>query len=309
MSPLILVDGMNLAYRSFFAYRGLQSNGEPTGVLHGFLLGLLQLLPLSSDIAVCWDDKQNWRKQIRTSYKATRKQDPEIRQSVMQQVHWLTWALRYLGLQSICCPMCEADDVISVLSGIGSYMGKRHVLVVSSDKDLYQILSDWVDIIPKPGQKHHIVRREVESKYGIPIGLWADYLALGGDSSDNIKPMRGVGGKTALGLVRCGVWPSVRRFRDLDIKGNPPRKLLLRCKQEWETIRECYTVAALPDFHNDVRLTKTTRKALLDAVVGCMAWERRVPNDGRERFIRFLGRFELLELLAVRNKFFRRHDV
>lgn len=305
---LILVDGMNLAYRSYFAYHGLRaSTGAPTGALYGFLRGVVDLLPLSSDIIVCWDDTQSWRKKLRPTYKANRHRDPNVRREVMQQVAWLSEAFACLGLREVKCPSCEADDVIAFLSGVGSYAGKRHVLVVSGDKDLYQVLSDWVEVLPKPGQKRPITRVMVEKQSGIPIGLWADYLALGGDTCDNIRPMRGVGPKTALQLVRAGVRPSVSHFSELEVRGLP-EGLKTRCRKAWQEIRACYDMALLPEHVDDTRLPAEAKVVLKRAFSEAMTYRREIPDHGREQFIKFLGRFELIELLSMRNKFFRRAE-
>jgi 5'-3' exonuclease len=143
LPPMVLVDVMNLAFRSHFAAPNLHDEeGRPTSVLHGFLRALLPILAASGDAAVfCWDGgvpgdrpRTPWRKVIYPEYKANR-QPSDDAEMVRAQLPELHRALCILGFPSVGVPGLEADDLIAILS-------RPRSIIYSSDRDLYQLIGD-----------------------------------------------------------------------------------------------------------------------------------------------------------------------
>lgn len=253
-SPVILVDVMNAAFRLGFAHQHLKSeDGVPTGVLYGVLKTLHDLREnVSKRIVMVWDNgipvpgaarPVGWRDSIVKNYKAKRTTDiqwPEYA-AVISQMPALAKAINLLGYDNVASMGLEADDVIGILS----QEIRGEILIFSTDKDFYQLLDEArVHIlVPKKtgGKFKRIYQSDVEREYGIPVSRWAEYLALGGDKSDNIKPMRGMGPKTAIKLVQSGV----NLTGSLGLSGQPP-EFQLKYGLVWQDIRNSYRAALLP---------------------------------------------------------------
>src|SRR6185436_11768134 len=204
--PVVLVDVMNLVFRSHFAFSGLSSEGKPTGVIYGILKSIADLRDnVSKRIVFVWDHgipvlgaekPRNWRDEMMKGYKGTRKQDPEVRKLVFPQLLSCSQLIKALGYSNESIMGLEADDLIGLLAA----NTKDDVLIYSTDQDFYQLLNSKVRIlVPKKdkGVFRIVTAADVEAG-GVAPSRWAEYLALGGDKSDNIKPMRGMGPKTAI---------------------------------------------------------------------------------------------------------------
>lgn len=202
---LLAVDGTALAFRAFFAIRNLTDDlGRPSGALYGYLASLLRALEeLPHDhVVVAWDRSEpTFRAEIDPEYKANRE---DLDEDLRMQFPWLREATDLLGIRSIDMPRFEADDILATLAVKGAAMGWE-VEVYTSDKDLAQIVGPHVWQIPPPKQGDSMVKlgpAEIEEKYGLPPGRMAEWQALVGDSTDNIKGMPGVGPKRATTLLQ-----------------------------------------------------------------------------------------------------------
>jgi DNA polymerase-1 len=198
--PLILVDGSNWLYRAYFALPPLKSpQGEPTGMVRGFAAMLKKLLKDyavtegNGRIAVVFDPPgDTWRNTIYTEYKATRDATPEDLAS--QFPHVRTW-VEAMGLPLLQVAGQEADDVMGTLTA-QARRAKVPVLIVTGDKDMAQLVGDDVKLLDTmKGQT--LGPAEVREKWGVPPAQIVEYLALIGDTSDNIPGVKGVGPKTA----------------------------------------------------------------------------------------------------------------
>ena len=198
--PLILIDGSNWLYRAYFALPPLRSpQGEPTGMVRGFAAMLKKLLKDyaisagSGRIAVVFDPPgDTWRNTIYDEYKATRDATPEDLSS--QFPHVLTW-IEAMGLPLLQVAGEEADDVIGTLTRQARAKGVP-VLIVSGDKDMTQLVDEQVKLLDTmKGQT--LDAAAVKEKFGVPPQQIVEYLALIGDTSDNIPGVKGVGPKTA----------------------------------------------------------------------------------------------------------------
>jgi DNA polymerase-1 len=196
MKPLILIDGSNWLYRAYFALPPLRSpQGEPTGMVRGFAAMLKKLLKdyEPERIAVVFDPPgDTWRNTIYGEYKATRDATPEDLSS--QFPHVQTW-IEAMGLPLLQLPGEEADDVIGTLTRQARAKDVP-VLIVTGDKDMAQLVTEDVKILDTM-KNATLGPAEVREKFGVAPGQIVEYLALIGDTSDNIPGVKGVGPKTA----------------------------------------------------------------------------------------------------------------
>ncbi|MGD9406933.1 MAG: 5'-3' exonuclease H3TH domain-containing protein, partial [Gammaproteobacteria bacterium] len=194
--PLILVDGSSYLYRAFHALPPLTtSRGEPTGAVLGVLNMIQKLLTEQEPecIAVVFDAKgKTFRDEIFEEYKANR---PPMPDELRSQVTPLLEAIEAMGLHLLRVSGVEADDVIGTLASRASEAG-WNVLVSTGDKDMAQLVDDRITLVnTMTGSR--MDPAGVAEKFGVRPDQIVDYLALVGDSSDNIPGVPRVGPKTA----------------------------------------------------------------------------------------------------------------
>ncbi len=201
--PLILVDGSSYLYRAFFASQQADlrtSNGEPTGairVVTNMLRSLLKQYP-DSVVAVVFDAKgKSFRNDLYAEYKSHRPPMPDDLRSQIEPIHQIIDAM---GLPLLVIDGVEADDVIGTLARQATE-SQIDTLISTGDKDMAQLVSEHVTLMDT--MKDQLTDRQgVIDKFGVPPELIVDYLALMGDSSDNIPGMAGVGDKTAVAVLQ-----------------------------------------------------------------------------------------------------------
>ena len=203
---LLLFDGHSLAYRSYYAIRGLTTrSGEPVNALFGFWRALLKTLREhpSAYCAVVFDaGGVTFRHEIYPDYKATRKPIPE---DLASQLPLIERLLTALGIPVLAEEGVEADDLIASIARRAAERG-IDCLIVTSDKDLAQLVDERISLIRPTGRGERISEQlidpeGVKEKYGVEPGRIVDLLALVGDASDNIPGIPSVGEKTALRLL------------------------------------------------------------------------------------------------------------
>tara|TARA_A100001037_G_scaffold302002_1_gene332706 strand:+ start:6418 stop:9132 length:2715 start_codon:yes stop_codon:yes gene_type:complete len=196
-APLVLVDGSSYLFRAYHALPELKtSDGMHTGAVRGVISMLRKLAKdfEGSPIAVIFDAKgKTFRHDMYADYKANRPPMPDDLREQIQPIHELIVAM---GLPLIVVPDVEADDVIGTLA-LQATDAKRHTVVSTSDKDMAQLVSDYVTLVNTMTDTT-MDRVGVEEKFGVPPELIIDYLALIGDSVDNIPGVPKVGPKTAV---------------------------------------------------------------------------------------------------------------
>ncbi|MGP0873063.1 DNA polymerase I [Serratia sp. CY81684] len=200
-NPLILVDGSSYLYRAYHAFPPLtNSAGEPTGAMYG-VLNMLRSLLLQyqpSHVAVVFDAKgKTFRDDLFAEYKSHRPPMPDDLRAQIEPLHSMVKAM---GLPLLVTPGVEADDVIGTLALEAEKAGHA-VLISTGDKDMAQLVTPNVTLINTMNNTI-LGPQEVCDKYGIPPELIIDFLALMGDSSDNIPGVPGVGEKTAQALLQ-----------------------------------------------------------------------------------------------------------
>lgn len=203
MSKWLLVDGFNLIYRCYFALPDLtRADGFPTGALHGWVKSLWKLADQESPEAtlVFFDlGGAQDRLAIHPEYKAQREEMPEALRQQIEPVKQLTRAMGLVGIEQ---HGVESDDLLAAQAVAFANEG-HEVIVVSSDKDFAQIVGDRIKMmLPPPAANPKLGWRLLDTagvveKFGVPPAQIADYLALVGDTSDNIPGIAGVGPKTA----------------------------------------------------------------------------------------------------------------
>jgi len=195
-ADLVLIDGSSYLYRAYHALPKLSNAaGEPTGALHGVLSMINKLVreQPAKHIAIVFDAPgKTFRDEMYAEYKANR---PPMPEDLREQIEPLVEAVRAMGLPLLRIGGVEADDVIGTLCRRCSEEG-RNVLVSTADKDMAQLVSDRVTLVnTMSGQV--LDRDGVKQKFDVFPEQIIDYLALVGDSSDNIPGVPRVGAKTA----------------------------------------------------------------------------------------------------------------
>lgn len=193
----VLVDGSSYLYRAFHAMPNLSnSRGTPTGAVYGVINMLRRLLKDYDPeyMAVVFDAPgKTFRDDIYPEYKATRSAMPD---DLVRQVEPIHAIVRAMGLPLLMVEGVEADDVIGTLARQAAVEG-RATLISTGDKDMAQLVDAHVELVDTMKDARYD-RAGVEERFGIPPELIVDYLALIGDTSDNIPGIPGVGPKTAV---------------------------------------------------------------------------------------------------------------
>ena len=263
-NPLVLVDGSSYLYRAFHAFPPLtNSAGEPTGAMYGVLNMLKSLISQvqPSHIAVVFDAKgKTFRDEMFEQYKSHRPPMPDDLRKQIQPLHDI---IRALGIPLLVIEGVEADDVIGTLA-VSASKANQKVLISTGDKDMAQLVDDNIMLINT--MNNTLLDREaVIEKYGIPPELIIDYLALMGDSADNIPGVAGVGEKTALGLLQgigsmAEIYANLDKVAELPIRG--AKKLGDKLLAEKEMADLSYRLATIK---TDVALNITPEQLTLGA--------------------------------------------
>jgi len=283
-NPLVLVDGSSYLYRAFHAFPPLtNSNGEPTGAMYGVLNMLKSLISQvqPSHIAVVFDAKgKTFRDEMFEQYKSHRPPMPDDLRKQIQPLHDM---IRALGIPLLVVEGVEADDVIGTLARQASQNGQK-VLISTGDKDMAQLVDDNIMLINT--MNNSLLDRDgVIEKYGIPPELIIDYLALMGDSSDNIPGVSGIGEKTALGLLQgigsmAQIYANLDKVAELPIRG--AKKLGEKLLAEKDMADLSYALATIK---TDVALAFSPQELAL----GDSNNDALIEYFGRYEFKRWLG--------------------
>ncbi|MDE3932467.1 DNA polymerase I [Glaesserella parasuis] len=288
-NPLVLVDGSSYLYRAFHAFPPLTNKqGEPTGAMYGVLNMLKSLIAQvePSHIAVVFDAKgKTFRDELFEQYKSHRPPMPDELRSQIQPLHAM---IKALGIPLLSIEGVEADDVIGTLAVQASQAGK-HVLISTGDKDMAQLVNDHIMLINT--MNNTLLDREgVIEKYGIPPELIIDYLALLGDSSDNIPGVKGVGEKTAIALLQGigsmqAIYANLDKVAELSFRG--AKTFAPKLEAEKETADLSYLLATIKtdvalDVTYDQLVTQPQQRDQLVELFGryeFKRWLNEVMND------------------------------
>lgn len=283
-NPLVLVDGSSYLYRAFHAFPPLTNKqGEPTGAMYGVLNMLKSLIAQvePSHIAVVFDAKgKTFRDELYEQYKSHRPPMPDELRAQIQPLHAM---IKALGIPLISIEGVEADDVIGTLAIQAANDGKD-VLISTGDKDMAQLVNDHIMLINTMNNTL-LDRNGVTEKYGIPPELIIDYLALLGDSADNIPGVKGVGEKTAIALLQGigsvkEIYANLDKVATLSFRG--AKNFAPKLEAEKEMADLSYTLATIK---TDVPLAMTHSELLMQA-------------QDRDLLVELFGRYEFKRWLA-----------
>lgn len=210
MKKLILIDALALLYRSFYGIRNLSTkSGQPTNAIYGFVRKINEIKSLynPSHFAVVFDGgSPDFRKELLPEYKSQRSPMPD---ALRDQIDPLIEYLDAADIFHIKHERQEADDVMASLAVQETF---DEVYIASGDKDMFQLINDKVKMLTLAGKPKIIEAVNVIEKTGVKPEQIIDWLALVGDSADNIPGVPGIGGKTAAKLL--GIYGSIDTIRE-----------------------------------------------------------------------------------------------
>jgi len=197
-----ILDGSAFLYRSYYAIPSLKTqNGVETGAFYGFVRAVFSILKAKKPayFAIAFDlPAPTLRDKLYKDYKATRKETPN---ELVSQIPLIKQAINLLGIRLLEKEGLEADDIIAYVA----YKSKeynKNLTIYTPDKDLMQLVEDEKIIVVNPITNKVFDEKAVLEKFGVEPSKLADYLALIGDSVDNIKGIKGVGPKKAIELLK-----------------------------------------------------------------------------------------------------------
>ena len=226
-----LIDGSGYIFRAYYALPPLsrKSDGLPTGAVSGFCSMLFKLLEDAraddtihrpTHFAVIFDSaKKNFRNDIYSDYKSNRTEAPE---DLAPQFEYIRKSVKAFNLPSIELINYEADDLIATYAKLIVKAGAK-VTIISSDKDLMQLVSDKVRLYD-PMKSKVLGEKEVFEKFGVKPSQVIDVQSLAGDSSDNIPGVPGIGIKTAAELIK--------KYKTLDVLLNKASEIPQKKRRE-----------------------------------------------------------------------------
>ena len=291
-APLVLVDGSSYLYRAFHALPPLTtSKGLPTGAVKGVLNMLKSLRKQYPDspFAVVFDAKGGtFRDDMYAEYKANR---PSMPDDMRVQIEPLHQSVIALGFPLLCVEGVEADDVIGTLAR-SSAAADRPVVISTGDKDMAQLVDGHITLVnTMTGSAMDI--EGVKEKFGVAPEQIIDYLALMGDSSDNIPGVPGIGPKTASGLL-VGVNGGIKElYEQLDIVPTLPirgaKTLPAKLEEHREMAFLSYQLATikcdvpLDVGLDDLHLIEPDREKLLElySLLEFKSWIDEVQRDAK----------------------------
>ena len=250
---VIIIDGSSYIFRAYFALPGLSnSKGLPTNAVFGFTNMLMKVLDEKpTKLILAFDPGgKTFRKDLYSEYKANREAAPE---DLVEQFPYIFQAVDAFGVKRVTVPEMEADDVIGTLATRAEKDGYE-VEIISGDKDLMQLVSDRVTLFDTMKNVRYN-REKVFEKFQVYPEQIVDFLALMGDSSDNIPGVPGIGKKTAADLL--GQFGSIDKiYESLDeIKQKKRRETLANEKEK------AYLSKSLTQIKLDVDIPMTWEEA------------------------------------------------
>ena len=252
MKRLLLVDGNNLLFRSYYAtaYNGnfmKNSKGFPTNALYGFLVMINKIIEKDEAeyMLVAFDKGKSFRHEEYKDYKAGRMETPN---ELLMQMPLARDLLKYMGIKYYEVEGYEADDILGTAVKLAAKDDDFVGRIVSSDRDLLQLINFETDVKLLKQKDFIIYDKETFIKdYGIEPIKVIDLKALEGDASDNIPGVKGVGEKTALSLLQ--------KYGDLDGVYNHLDEISAGTRKKLESDKEnAYFSKKLATIYTDVSL-------------------------------------------------------
>lgn len=278
-----IIDGYGFLFRAYYVLHHLTTTtGIPIGAIYGFLNMVLKYISHSDYLTIALDSgKKNFRHSLYSEYKANRVTPPE---DLIPQFTILREAVEAFNFSYEEIEGYEADDIIATLAAKYANHEDFKVVVVSSDKDLFQLLNHNI-LIFDPIKNIYIDEKQVIEKFGVNSHKLLDLFSLTGDASDNIPGVPGIGPKTAAKLLD--------EFDSLDniieninnIEQTRVRNILTEHKEKALISRELLSLCKKVDLQHDV-----------------VKYEVHPPN--MEKLLSFLKKYEFNSLIGKVEKLF-----
>lgn len=284
---IAVIDGNSLMHRAFHAVPPTMNapDGAPTNAVFGFISMFIKMVEtLKPDAVICAFDagRPAFRMEALERYKAQR---PPMDDNLKVQFPLIERLLKAMGIPVVKVPGWEGDDILGTLSLKGEQEGDQ-VLLVTGDKDIFQLASSQVKIVStRKGITDVAVYgpAEVQERYGVTPDLVPDFLGLKGDPSDNIPGVPGVGEKTAAKLIQqYGGLDSIYAHAD-EIKG----KLGEKVRDNEDAARTSKLVATI------------RRDVPIDLDPDLVTWPSFDPNEVRQAFGELRFTAHLNKVLAL----------
>lgn len=247
MDTIYVLDGSAFLYRSYYALPSLKTeDGIETGAFYGFVRAIFAILKTKKPkyFAIAFDlPAPTVRDKIYKEYKATRKETPN---ELVSQIPFIKRAINLLGIRLLEKEGLEADDIIAYIAHKSKECNKN-LTIYTPDKDLMQLVEDKKIIVINPITNKVFDEQAVIEKFGVPPSRLADYLALIGDSVDNIKGIKGVGPKKAVELLEK--YGSIENILN-----------------NWDEIQKTFKEASKKDLELAYKLIKLNTKEILSMI-------------------------------------------
>lgn len=264
MKKIYLIDVSSMFFRAFYAIRPLTSpQGVPVNAIYGFLSMITKLIKAEKPelMVFCYDRKEpSFRKEMYEEYKANRSEMPE---DLAVQIPYIKRMADLLGIPSLEVPTFEADDLIGTLTRQAREK-KIEVEIVSGDKDFAQLIAPGV-VMYDTMKEFRYDSAAVKEKWGITPAQMIDYLAIVGDSSDNIPGVAGLGPKGACKLLeQFGTLEAIYERID-EVSSKSVKEKLLAAKDKAFLSKKLITIVQhidLPGTFDDYKLKPHKRDEL-----------------------------------------------
>ncbi|MFW6151759.1 MAG: 5'-3' exonuclease [Verrucomicrobiota bacterium] len=273
LKRLLLIDGMAVVYRAFFAIRNIStSGGQPTNAVFGFVRMVRQLQSRwkPTHEAVIFDGGLPQRRMdLHAEYKAQRPDMPDDLRAQKPVVE------EYLDAAGLCRAIVDSEEADDVIASIVARYRERfdEILIATGDKDMFQLVDGKVKVIPVAGKEDLLDTDGVRAKTGVEPQMVPDWLALVGDASDNIPGVKGIGRKTAAKVLN-----EHGPLRQI-LAGNPggeQEKVLSRILKDRDLVLKNLQMVSLKDdldcpfSPEEMEVTGGDNRALIDF---CRKWE------------------------------------
>lgn len=203
MKKIYIIDASGYLFRAYFAIRNMtNSKGESTNAIYGFIRSIMKLFKdfTPDHVVAVFDgpDNSKSREALYEHYKAHRSSFPP---DLGYQIEWAIHFCELMGIPMLNIAGVEADDTMGT---VAKWAEKNHFLsyICTSDKDMCQLVNDHILILNTHKDNLILGSKEVEENFGVPPTKMVDYLAIVGDSSDNVPGIPGFGPKTAVMLLK-----------------------------------------------------------------------------------------------------------
>lgn len=317
MRTVVLVDGMNLAFRMHHVNMYLANKaGQKTGVLYGVLKTIPSLRKKLGDCSIiwCWEGGvavpgtpviPSWRKELATSYKANRTPNPDL-PSILFQLNETIKILDVLGYPKAYLPGLEADDLIGVFANKLSQEGTK-VYILTADRDMFQCIDSFVTVVrPSKDGLDYYNEKKVFQEFSVYPNQWAHYKALIGDPSDNYKGVPKVGPVKAVKMLADGVNPELPDFESLP---KQTKKAYPKLKEHWPLAHHCYQLSQIPRSVTFPLFAKEVRKSLKENVASVdkllnTGYDKSTFPQRLNAWTKFCAKYDLMSFLVDRRQFF-----